>query len=96
MATMPDTKFFEACLEVQNFVESQDHDSMLRRSVCVKNTASRYYSLHETLVQSLEITIEHINDEENEVSKKLSAYVAYFKPFLLLHQKTFEHKCRFC
>ena len=93
---MPDTKFFEACLEVKKFVESQDHDSMLRWSVPVKNTASRYYSLHETLVQSLEITIEHINDEENEMSKKLSAYVAYFKPFLLLHQKTFEHKCRFC
>ena len=90
---MSDAKFFEACLEVKKFVESQDPDCRLRHWTPVKNTAKQYYSLHEDLVQSLEESIEFINDKNNEVSKKLSAHVAYFKPFLLLHQKEYKYRC---
>ena len=88
---MSDAKFFEACQEVKDFVES--HDVFWTP---VKNTAKQYYSLHEDLVQILEESIEFINDKDNEVSKKLSAHVAYFKPFLLLHQKEYKYRCCKC
>ena len=66
---------------------------MLSHWTTVKNTAKEYYSLHEALVQNLEESIELINDKDNEVSKKLSPHVAYFKPFLLLQQKDFKYRC---